>query len=138
MNVLIILLSIIFLCLSLIHLNWAIGGKWGFDNALPTNEKGERVLNPRKIDSAIVGVGLLFFAIFYFLKLEYVSINYQKWINYMGWIIPIIFILRAIGDLKYVGFFKRIKTTKFARLDTKYYSPLCLLIGVIGIIIALI
>ena len=51
-----LILVIIFFILSIIHFNWVRGGTWGFDNALPTNENGERILNPRKIDSLIVNL----------------------------------------------------------------------------------
>ena len=51
-----------------------------------------------------------------------------------GWVIPIIFLLRAIGEFKYVGIFKRVKKTKFGRFDTKLFSPLCLIISILGII----
>jgi Protein of unknown function (DUF3995) len=36
---------------------------------------------------------------------------------------------RAIGEFKYVGFFKRVRGTRFARLDTLLYSPLCLMLA---------
>ena len=36
---------------------------------------------------------------------------------------------RAIGEFKYVGFFKRVRGSRFARLDTWIYSPLCLLLA---------
>ena len=36
---------------------------------------------------------------------------------------------RAVGEFKYVGFFKRVRGSRFARLDTRLYSPLCLLLG---------
>jgi len=45
-----------------------------------------------------------------------------------------VFALRAIGDFRHVGFFKRVRGCRFARLDTLAYSPLCtalaLLIGI--------
>ena len=37
---------------------------------------------------------------------------------------------RAIGDFKYVGFFKRVRDSRFAGLDTLLFSPLCLLLAV--------
>ncbi len=55
----------------------------------------------------------------------------------MFWLIASIFIIRAIGEFNYVGFFKKIKYTQFGRNDTKYYSPLCLIIGILTIIIDL-
>jgi hypothetical protein len=57
--------------------------------------------------------------------------------KYGYWIIPSIFILRAIGDFKYVGFFKKIKDTEFAKADSKWFIPLCLTIGIFGILIQL-
>ncbi|WP_416358549.1 DUF3995 domain-containing protein [Aquimarina spinulae] len=50
---------------------------------------------------------------------------------------PFYFYTQSFGDFKYVGFFKRIKQTKFGRLDTMFFSPLCLIIGSIRLIIAL-
>ena len=44
--------------------------------------------------------------------------------------IGIIMLIRAVGDFKYVGFFKKIKGTIFAQNDTHFYSPLCLLISI--------
>ncbi|MDO5987646.1 DUF3995 domain-containing protein [Flavivirga amylovorans] len=131
-------MSFVFLVLGMIHLNWVIGGTFGFAESLPTKETGERVLNPKKFDSAIVGLGLVSFSFFYLIKIGFIKLNLPDWgLNYGSWVIPTIFILRSIGEFKYVGFFKRVKTTTFGKLDTKIYSPLCLFIGVIGIILQL-
>jgi hypothetical protein len=130
-----IILSLIFIILSLIHFNWVLGGTWGFDNSLPTNEQGERVLHPKKYDSAIVGLGLASFGIFYLLKSQIIEFPIYTWITtYGGWIIPSVFLLRALGEFKYLGFFKKIQNTEFGKMDTKFYSPLCLLLGILGII----
>ena len=134
-----ILLGIILIGLGLIHFNWVMGGKFGFSESLPTKENGERVLNPKKIDSAIVGIGLTIFGIFYVLKSGLIEYSLPAWIiKYGSWIIPIIFLLRAIGEFRYVGFFKSIKKTEFGKLDTKLFSPLCLAIGILGLIIHLV
>jgi len=134
-----ILLSILLIGLGLIHFNWVVGGNFGFSESLPTKESGERVLNPKKIDSAIVGIGLTAFGFLYLLKSGVIEFIIPGWIMaYGSWIIPIIFLLRAIGEFKYVGFFKKIKKTEFGKLDTKLFSPLCLIIGIFGIIIELI
>lgn len=133
-----ILLSLILIGLGMIHFNWVIGGKFGFSKSLPTKESGERVLNPKKIDCAIVGIGLTAFGIFYLFKSGLFEYNFPEWImEYGSWIIPIIFLLRAIGEFKYVGFFKSIKKTDFGKLDTKLFSPLCSIIGTFGFIIQL-
>ncbi len=125
--------SLVLLVLSLIHFSWVIGSKWGFEKALPTNPEGIKVLNPGKFDSAIVAIGLLLFATFYLLKGDFVSLSVPSYIlRYAGWTISAIFILRAIGDFKYIGFFKKVRGTEFAKLDTILYSPLCLVLGIIA------
>ena len=134
-----LLISLIFLILSGIHFYWALGGKWGFDQALSEKETGEKLFIPRKIDSAAVGTGLLLFALFYLIKTGILPINLPNWsLLYGGWIISAIFLLRAIGEFKYVGFFKKVKETNFGRMDSKFYSPLCFLIGSLGVILELI
>ena len=49
-----------------------------------------------------------------------------------AWLIAAVFALRAIGDIRYVGFFKSIRDTRFARLDTLAYSPLCAVLAVLS------
>jgi Protein of unknown function (DUF3995) len=55
--------------------------------------------------------------------------------NFGIYAIGAIFLLRALGDFKYVGFFKSIKNTEFGRLDTQFYAPLCLYLGISSLII---
>jgi len=132
-----IILFSIFTILAIIHFNWVVGGKWGYNKALPTDEQGKRILNPRKIDSAIVGIGLLGFGLFYLWKSGAIQLGIPAWVAYAGWVIPAIFLLRAIGEFRYIGFFKKIKTTDFGKMDTQLYSPLCLLIGLMGFLVAI-
>lgn len=130
--------SIIFFVLAVIHFNWMFGGTWGFEKSVPTTESGEKIMNPEKMDSGLVGVVLTLFAIFFLVKTDFIFIDLHPWImNYTGWIISSIFILRAIGEFRHIGFFKKIKNTPFAKNDTKYYSPLCLLIGLLSLIITI-
>lgn len=135
MAVLSIILFIIFIALGGIHFYWIFGGKWGLKNALPTNENGKGVLKPSMFATAIVGTGLAVFGTFYLFTSGLINVQMPSWVlTYGGWIVPAIFILRAIGDFKYVGFFKRIKQTDFGKMDSKLFSPLCLAIGIIGIL----
>jgi len=95
-------LATIFLILAIIHFYWAFGGQWGYDHVLPTNEQGVKVLEPSTIDGILVGTGLLILALFYlffFNNLKTKTLNKLR--NIGAWIIPIIFMIRAIGDLKY-------------------------------------
>ena len=59
------------------------------------------------------------------------------WIFRWGsWGICIIFFLRAVGEFRLVGFFKQVRDTEFAYWDTRLYSPLCLAIAMMALIVA--
>ena len=129
-----IILFLIFL--SSIHFYWGVGGRWGSEAVIPTKDDNVKVMMPGLLPTFIVAFGLSGFGLFILIKSELISLNLPLWLdNYGLWIIAGIFILRAIGEFNYVGFFKKIKHTKFGQRDTKYYSPLCLLIGILTIII---
>lgn len=133
-----LLLTLIFAVLGALHFHWALGGSFGFSAALPTTSNGTKVLNPKKIHTVIVGLALIACAVFYLLISEVFEYELPQWmIKYIGWTIPALFLLRAIGDFNYVGFFKRKRNTAFGKQDTLFFSPLCLLIGILGIILQL-
>jgi hypothetical protein len=129
-----LILFVIFLALSIVHMYWGLGGKWKINEAVPTNAKGDSVLKPGPAACFVVAAGLLGFAIFVLYYAKIINIALPSWISVYGLrIIAAIFILRAVGDFKYVGFFKKIQDTTFAKNDSGIYSPLCLTIGVLCI-----
>jgi len=134
-----LLLFLIFLFLSLIHFYWGLGGKWGSKSVYPTKDDSVPPVMPGPIPTFIVAIGLLGFGLFYLIKYGFVHVVLPERIDKYGfWIIAIIFIIRAIGDFAYIGFFKKYKNTRFAVHDTKYYSPLCLLIALLTFLLQVI
>jgi len=130
------ILAIIFGFLSALHFYWAFGGKWGIDSAIPTTDQSVKTLRPPTIATLIVGIGLLFFALFYMTRMHIISAELPSWLLwYTGWILPSLFLIRVIGDFKYVGIFKKIKVTKFAKADSKYFVPLCAFLAVAGFLV---
>ncbi|MDX1959150.1 MAG: DUF3995 domain-containing protein [Leptospiraceae bacterium] len=131
----------IFLFLSSIHVYWGFGGKWGNGAVLPTKTDDEKVIMPGPIPTFIVAFGLLGFALVVLLNIihidftEYFGLTFIH--KYGLRVIAGIFLFRAIGEFHYVGFFKKHKHTKFAINDTKYYSPLCLTIGILAVLLEL-
>ncbi len=133
-----IILSFIFLLLSIIHAYWSLGGRKGKDIAIPTKNNNTKIFSPGILSTLIVALGLFGFAVFILIKIKFLNIPIPHLINKYGlWIIATIFFLRAIGNFKYVGFFKKVKHTKFGRYDTKYYSPLSLVISIMAIFLEL-
>jgi len=110
---------------GLFHFYWAFGGKVGLDRAIPTKD-GKALLNPGKFLTIIVGFIILGFAgIAYALNLENLHLtSYSEQVVYAGWFLSLIFAIRSIGDFNMAGLFKKIKSTKFAEFDSKYFIPL--------------
>jgi len=127
------ILSILALSLiGLLHFYWAMGGEAGMDIAVPTKD-GNRLINPGKIATVIVGIALFGFAyiayILYFYDLS--SSAYRDYFIICGWILSGIFTLRGIGEFNAVGLFKKIKSSEFAYYDTRFYTPFALLMGMV-------
>ena len=98
----------IFTALSFIHFHWLFGGKWGLKKVIPTRENETSSLSIPKFATLIVALVLLIFGLIYLVKSELVNFQIPNLVTKYGyWIISSIFILRAIGDFKYVGFFKK-------------------------------
>lgn len=133
-----IILFLIFLLLSVLHGYWGFGGKWAGDAVVPTKDSNTRPNMPGPLPTFAVAFSLLGFGFFVLAKSEWITIGLPAWVSQYGlWAIAGIFIIRAIGEFKYVGLFKKVKHTEFGKNDTKLYTPLCLAIGVLTIVLAL-
>ena len=124
---------IILLIISGIHIYWGLGGNWGLRASVP-ELINKKVMQPGRALTLAVAIIFGLMALFYLYKIGRFPIAnplVPDWLSHYGlWLLASIFLLRAIGDFQYVGFFKRIKNSRFAELDTKFYSPLCLLLSV--------
>ncbi|TDH28580.1 DUF3995 domain-containing protein [Segetibacter sp. 3557_3] len=130
----VIINTAIFALLSLLHFYWAFGGTFWYDEVLPTNSSGSKKLNPGMTTGIIVASGLAVLAFISVGNLGWFHKHIKtKYFQYGALIIAGIFILRAIGDFRFFGFFKTIKVTKFAVNDTLFFSPLCVFIAVISL-----
>ncbi|MFH6994016.1 DUF3995 domain-containing protein [Flavobacterium sp. FlaQc-48] len=133
-----LLLFLIFIAISALHFYWGFGGKWASQAVVPTKDDAKPLFIPGAIGTIIVGIGLLCFGMFYFIKQGSIEISLPLWLDKYGfWIIAAIFSIRSVGEFNYVGFFKKHKSSKFAVNDTKYYSPLCLLIVILTLVLEL-
>ncbi|CAL2084023.1 conserved membrane hypothetical protein [Tenacibaculum sp. 190524A05c] len=131
--------GLIFLVLSLLHVYWAFGGVYALGGVIPTKSNESKVFKAPPFLTFLVAVFLLLVAMVYINAAEVYDISFlPKFLKEFGVIIfSSIFIIRAIGDFKYVGFFKKIKGTQFAKNDSKYFSPLCVFLGIAGILIVI-
>lgn len=126
--------AFIFLVIAGFHYYWAQGGRYGFSVALPEVEHtGKKVFIPGPLATAVVATVFLAIACLYsgWLPLS-------PGLNRAGlWAVAGITCLRAIGDFRYVGFFKKKSSTAFAVYDTRYFNPLCLYLALSTLFILL-
>lgn len=138
LTIAVIINTVIFILLSLLHFYWAFGGVNWLHEVLPTSSNGLNRMNPGIAATLIVAFGLLLLSIItagnFGLFNRYFK---RKYFNYGALLIAIIFFLRALGDFKFMGFFKTIKSTKFAINDTQIFSPLCLFVSLLSMVIFL-
>jgi len=119
-----------FAVLALWHFYMALAPASGASGAVPSVD-GKPLFVPTRRATVAVGVALLLFAALVAATAGIVSLGVPHvaltWFSYA---LDLGLLGRAVGDFRYVGFFKRVRGTSFARLDTLLYSPLCLLLGV--------
>ena len=119
----------IFVALSLIHFFWALGGTSGKVTALP-EVSGHPAFRPSTASTVIVAVGLALCAVLVAATANLLGAPFSTaWLKWLSFALAVALFARAIGDFRLVGFFKRVRGTRFAHLDTILFSPLCLVLG---------
>ena len=119
-----------FVGLALWHLRMAILPAKGESGAVPTVD-GKPLFVPSRKSTVAVGVVLLLFAGLVAATAGVVPVGLPR-VALVGlsYALAAGFLARAVGEFKYVGFFKRVRGSRFAKLDSLVYSPLCLLLAI--------
>ncbi len=114
-----------------LHFYWAVGGKWASDVVVPTKPTGEKLFNTSASSCVVVGGGLWLMSFVHVANAGLIfDSNDLIIIRYATLAMGIIFFIRFMGDFKWVGVFKKVKDTSFAKNDTLYYAPLCLFLSI--------
>lgn len=134
-----IILVAILLFISTLHIYWAFGGKWSSKNVFPVLEGSKQLPNIIPvIPTLIVAVLLLVAAGLFLWHSGVIALALPEWIRIAGvWTVTVVFAARAIGEFRYVGFFKKVYNSGFSRLDTRIFSPLCLFIAILALIVVI-
>jgi hypothetical protein len=117
---------------ALVHLYWGLGGRLGKALAIPRRAGGGGpAMRPRPVGTLAVAAALAIAALLVAARIGLVDSPMPVWLLRAACaVLALVFLARAIGERRYVGFFKRVKGTRFARLDTMVYAPLCLFMAV--------
>lgn len=122
--------------ISAIHFYWVFGGKWGLSVALP-EPVGQSKSFPKPGPFLTILVALAFLLMSLIVFGAQILPFSENQIYYLRIAIGIVFLLRSIGDFKYFGFFRKIKSTNFSKFDTQFFTPLSFFIGFVLILISL-
>ena len=118
--------------LGAVHLYWAVGGKVGKGSAIPTRD-GVPVLRPGTTGTLFVAGVLFAMAALLAVRTSWIPLNgFSDASRVATWFVSGVFGLRAVGDFRYIGFLKSVRDSRFARLDTLIYSPLCVLLALLS------
>ena len=128
-NALPIAVSSIFLVLGLWHFYMALVPSSGKGGAVPS-VGGKPLFIPSAAATVAVGVVLLSFAVLVAATSGILWIGLPQFVlSWLSYALALGLLMRAIGEFKYIGFFKRNRGSRFATLDTFVYSPLCLMLS---------
>jgi len=136
-----LLLVSILVAISALHIYWAFGGKWASKDVYPALEGDKPFFQSDTIPmipTLIVAALLAIAAGLFLWHTGVIAPVLPQWIRVAGvWTVTIVFFVRAIGEFKYVGFFKTVRDTGFGRKDTMIFSPLCLLLATLALIVVI-
>ena len=122
--------------LGLMHLYWALGGRVGKSAAVP-EVNGQRAFVPSRTGTLVVAAALFFAATVVAIAGGLFEVGgFRGIFRILAFGLSATFIARAVGDFRLVGFFKRVRGTHFARLDTTVFAPLCLVFGLAVLYVA--
>lgn len=121
--------SAVFVILAAWHFKMAFFGMPGERNAVPSAD-GKPLFEPSQGATVAVGVVLLQFAALVAATAGFFATGLPQFL--LAWAccaLALDLLARAIGEFRYAGFFKKVRGSKFARMDTLLYSPLRLLLA---------
>lgn len=123
-------LCLVFVAIALWHFYMASTPPTGVSGAVPSRD-GKPLFVPTPPATMAVGVVLLLFAGLVVTTAGLVSVGLSPWVlSWLSYGLAAGLLARAIGEFTYVGFFKRVRDSRFATLDTYVYSPLCLALAI--------
>lgn len=128
--------------LALLHVFWAVGGRTPGAAVIPEVE-GRPSFRPGPGATLAVAAALVCAAALVLRQsraargpgLEPRATGHTA-VLWLTRLVGLVFVARAIGDFRLVGFFKSVRDTRFAAWDTWLYAPLCLALGVAVLAIA--
>jgi Protein of unknown function (DUF3995) len=127
--------------LAALHVYWAAGGRAGAQVAVPrvaqTGDAARPLFAPSPWGTLAVALALLAAATFVTAAIGgFGSGRPVRVGRVITGILALAFLLRGVGDFRYVGLFKSIGEEPFRSWDTWLFSPLCVAVAVAAFAVA--
>ncbi len=118
------------------HAHWALGGRVGFSVSLPQRPDGAPVMEHRlswwQPAAGGVALCLVCLALLLLVRAGHLPLELpREWVRIALLLVGAAFVARALVPNRYVGFLKAVRTTRWAKYDTRLYSPLFLALGLL-------
>jgi hypothetical protein len=108
-------LTLVLLSLAAIHVYWAARGV-GTTTGIPTRADGTPVFRPSRVATLGVALALGIAASLVAGRAQLIDLGLSTVILRLGvWGVATAFAARTVGEFRYVGLFKRVRGTPFAR-----------------------
>lgn len=123
--------------LGTLHCYWAAGGQWATDVTIPKRGR-ETLFTPGPAATLLVALSLYAAALVLLGHLGLWGRGLPRWLFSAGtWTLVAVFSGRVVGDFRWFGIFKRDTRTAFTWWDTWVYVPLCVLLALAAVVVAL-
>lgn len=127
--------SVLFLIAAL-HLYWAIRGV-GAGAGVPSRPDGTPAMRPGRLAALAVAAALSLAGLIILGRAGALETGMPSAVLRVGaWSVAATFATRTIGEFRYVGLFRRVRGTPFARWDGWVFTPLCFILAVAAATIA--
>jgi hypothetical protein len=132
-----LLVSGVLFAIAMLHVYWAFGGRTGMIFAVPSRD-GEPLFRPSRASTLAVAFALLAAGAVALDAGHLLAWRLPRPVALVGCMaLAVVFVARAVGERRYIGFFKQVRGTSFAWWDTRVFSPLCAAVGVAFVILAI-
>jgi len=129
----------IFFIAAALHFYWAVthGAKSSAESKFLPSSGNQSVFRPSRLLTFLVALMFLGCGLLLIGKLGYIgSLIAENVYQIALELLAVLLLLRAVGDFRLIGMFKKNKNTAFARMDTKLYIPLCIGLAVCCTVVA--
>jgi hypothetical protein len=116
--------AVVLFALAALHVVWVARGR-SASVAIPTRADGTPLFRPGPASTMLVAFALAVAGVLVLARASALNYAGARCVHAAVWGLAAMFALRTVGEFRYLGLFKRERTTPFARWDTWVFTPVC-------------